>query len=48
MTEFSPQYLSIDYLSLVDKFKSELEESEIFKDYDIPIKKLAEEYNFKI
>lgn len=34
MTSFSPQYLSIDYLSLVNKFKTELEESNIFKDYD--------------
>lgn len=34
MTEFQPQYLSIDYLSLVDKFKNELQESAVFNDYD--------------
>jgi hypothetical protein len=34
MTEFQPQYLSIDYLSLVDKFRNELQDSDIFKDFD--------------
>ncbi len=35
MAEFTPEYLSIDYLSLIEKFKSELEKSEVFKDYDL-------------
>jgi hypothetical protein len=34
MAEFTPEYLSIDYLTLIEKFKTELKNSEIFKDYD--------------
>lgn len=34
MAEMTPQYLSIDFLTLVEKFKTELGESDIFRDYD--------------
>lgn len=34
MAEFTPQYLSIDFTTLVEKFKTELQKSEVFKDYD--------------
>ena len=34
MAEFTPEYLSIDYASLIEKFKTELKKSDIFKDYD--------------
>ena len=34
MAEFTPEYLSIDYQSLINKFKQELQQSEVFKDYD--------------
>jgi hypothetical protein len=34
MAEFTPEYLSIDFLTLIEKFKTELKNSEIFKDYD--------------
>jgi hypothetical protein len=34
MAEFTPEYLSIDFLSLIEKFKEELKNSDIFKDYD--------------
>lgn len=34
MAEFTPEYLSIDYLSLIEKFKTELKKSDVFKDYD--------------
>lgn len=34
MAEFTPEYLSIDYLSLIEKFKQELRNSEVFQDYD--------------
>lgn len=34
MAEFTPSYLEIDYLTLIEKFKTELRNSEIFKDYD--------------
>jgi len=34
MAEFTPSYLSIDYLTLIEKFKTELKNSEVFKDYD--------------
>jgi hypothetical protein len=34
MAEFTPEYLSIDYLTLINKFKTELQNSEVFKDYD--------------
>ena len=34
MAEFTPEYISIDYLSLIEKFKTELQKSDIFKDYD--------------
>ena len=34
MAEFTPEYLSIDFLSLIEKFKTELGNSDIFRDYD--------------
>jgi len=34
MTDFTPEYLSIDFLTLIEKFKNELKDSEVFKDYD--------------
>lgn len=34
MANFSPEYLSLDFLTLIEKFKTELESSDIFKDYD--------------
>jgi hypothetical protein len=34
MAEFTPEYLSIDFISLIEKFKTELGKSDIFKDYD--------------
>ena len=34
MAEFTPEYLSIDFLTLIEKFKTELKNSEVFKDYD--------------
>jgi hypothetical protein len=34
MAEFTPEYLSIDYTSLIEKFKTELRKSDVFKDYD--------------
>jgi hypothetical protein len=34
MADFTPEYLSIDYQSLVNKFKTELKKSDIFKDYN--------------
>lgn len=34
MTDFTPEYLSIDFATLIEKFKTELKNSEIFKDYD--------------
>jgi len=34
MAEFTPEYLSIDFLTLINKFKTELKNSEVFKDYD--------------
>lgn len=34
MSEFTPDYLSIDFLTLIEKFKTELKKSNIFKDYD--------------
>jgi hypothetical protein len=34
MAEFIPEYLSIDYTSLIEKFKTELRNSDVFKDYD--------------
>lgn len=34
MPEFTPSYLEIDFLTLVEKFKQELQESDVFKDYD--------------
>ena len=34
MTDFTPEYLSIDFSTLIEKFKNELKNSEIFKDYD--------------
>ena len=34
MAEFTPSYLSIDFLTLIEKFKTELENSDVFKDYD--------------
>ena len=34
MADFTPEYLSIDYLTLIEKFKTELKKSDIFKDYD--------------
>lgn len=34
MPDFTPDYLNIDYLTLVEKFKSELRKSDVFRDYD--------------
>jgi hypothetical protein len=34
MADFTPEYLSIDFLTLIEKFKTELKKSDIFKDYD--------------
>jgi hypothetical protein len=34
MTDFTPSYLEIDFLTLVDKFKEELKQSDIYRDYD--------------
>lgn len=34
MADFTPEYLSIDFLSLIEKFKTELKKSDVFKDYD--------------
>ena len=34
MAEFTPSYLEIDYLTLIEKFKTELKNSDVFKDYD--------------
>lgn len=34
MTDFIPDYLSIDYLTLVQKFKNELKATNVFVDYD--------------
>lgn len=34
MAEFTPEYLSIDFLTLIEKFKTELQKSDVFKDYD--------------
>jgi len=34
MAELTPEYLSIDYQSLIEKFKAELKKSDVFKDYD--------------
>jgi len=34
MAEFTPEYLSTDFLTLIEKFKTELQNSEVFKDYD--------------
>lgn len=34
MAEFTPEYLSIDFLTLIEKFKTELQNSDVFKDYD--------------
>ena len=33
-TEFTPDYLNLDFTTLVDKFKDELRRSEVFRDYD--------------
>lgn len=35
MASFTPDYLNIDFLTLIEKFKTELENSDIFKDYDL-------------
>lgn len=34
MADFVPEYLSIDFLTLIEKFKTELKNSNIFKDVD--------------
>jgi len=34
MTDFTPSYLEIDFLTLVGKFKDELKQSDIYRDYD--------------
>lgn len=34
MAEFTPEYLSLDFLTLIEKFKTELGNSDVFKDYD--------------
>ena len=34
MAEFIPSYLEIDFLTLVDKFREELKESDVYRDYD--------------
>jgi hypothetical protein len=34
MAEFTPEYLSIDFLTLVEKFKNELKQSDVYRDYD--------------
>ncbi len=34
MADFTPEYLSIDFISLIEKFKTELGKSDVFKDYD--------------
>ena len=34
MADFTPSYLEIDFLTLVDKFKEELKQSDIYRDYD--------------
>lgn len=34
MAEFAPSYLSIDFTTLIEKFKTELAKSDIFRDYD--------------
>ena len=34
MAEFTPTYLEIDFLTLVDKFREELKDSDIYRDYD--------------
>ena len=34
MTDFTPSYLEIDFLTLVGKFKEELKQSDIYRDYD--------------
>lgn len=34
MAEFTPSYLEIDFLTLIEKFKTELKNNNTFKDYD--------------
>jgi hypothetical protein len=34
MADFTPEYLSIDFLSLIEKFKTELRNSDVFRDYN--------------
>jgi hypothetical protein len=34
MAEFTPSYLEMDFLTLIEKFKTELQNSDIFKDYN--------------
>ena len=34
MAEFIPSYLEIDFLTLVDKFREELRDSDVYRDYD--------------
>lgn len=34
MANFSPTYLETDFLTLIEKFKTELAKSDVFKDYD--------------
>ena len=34
MAEFIPSYLEIDFLTLVEKFREELKDSDIYRDYD--------------
>ena len=34
MAEFTPSYLEVDFLTLIEKFKTELAKSDVFKDYD--------------
>jgi len=34
MTDFTPSYLEIDFLTLVDKFREELKQSDVYRDYD--------------
>ena len=34
MAEFTPEYLSIDFATLIEKFKTELQKSDVFRDYD--------------
>jgi hypothetical protein len=34
MAEFIPSYLEIDFLTLVDKFREELKDSDVYRDYD--------------